>query len=37
MKKIINKRFNKFRERYLPSIDLGYCEIYNPEIVYKLT
>lgn len=35
--KIINKRFGKFREEYIPSIDLGYYEIYNPETVYNLT
>ena len=28
MMKIINKRFGKFREKYLPSIDLGNYEIY---------
>lgn len=36
MMKIINKRFGKFREKYLPSIDLGNYEIYNPETVYNL-
>jgi len=30
------RRFSKYREEYLPSIDLGYYEIYNPETVYNL-